>query len=101
MSSEAWNHAWDAAHDSVLLRPHGNRPDCGEYFDGETWIGFVYPDKTNMMSDLFVGTFTSLDACRDTTRKRISNNKWTNADYECVLDFRLRSGMNVCKKTLR
>ena len=103
LSAEAWRNATSAARDAASLMHDttSRRPDCGEYFDGETWIAFVYPDKSNLLNDQFLGTFATLDACREKARTKITQFGWTNADYECGLDCRLRSGMNVCKKTLR
>ena len=101
LSDDAWRNAWSAAIDAAFLRhdTSSRRPDCGEYFDGETWMAFVYPDKSNMLNDHFVGTFTTLDSCRERARTEISESGWTNADYECGLNCRFNGTLNVCKET--
>ena len=103
LSDEAWRNATSAALDAAILMHDTSscRPDCGEYFHGETWIAFVYPDKSNMLNDHFVGTLTTLDSCRERARTKISESGWTNADYECGLNCRLNDTLHVCKETTR
>ena len=84
----------------------GMRPDCGEYFDKDTWVGHVYPDRDDKRSDELVGTYRTLAACRLASLKMIQEKRWQNADYECGLNCRredsgLFRNINICKETLR
>ena len=84
----------------------GLRPDCGEYFAGDTWVGHVYPNRSNMLLDELVGTYRTLEACRTASLDRIETRGWTNADYECGLNCRREDSgvlrnINVCEDTLR
>ena len=84
----------------------GLRPDCGEYFAGDTWVGHVYPNRGNKLLDELVGTYRSLEACRAASLDTIERWGWTNADYECGLNCRREDSgafrnINVCEDTLR
>ena len=64
------------------------RPDCGEYYDGETWTGTVYPDRNNKNRDEFVAVSRTLDECRAKNSFRIMDAGWDNADHDCGLNCR-------------
>ena len=105
--AQDWNNAVNGARMGYLLRAHASppgRPDCGAFFDGETWLGHVYPDGSNLLDDRFVGTFSTLLACKVASRRMILGNEWTGADYECGLNCRLSEkhpGIYICEKTQR
>ena len=80
-------------------------PDCGEYFDKDTWTGFAYPDRHNKIKHQFVGTYRTLESCSTTALRLLAKKKWQNADYECGLNCRRKDGgalggINICKKTV-
>lgn len=75
------------------------------FIKGDTYIGFYYPDKTNLTMDIQSPiTFDSLDDCRDWVDQQIMkyNPEGTNFDYECGKNCDL-SGMKpyICEETLR
>ena len=81
-------------------------PDCGEYFVKETWVGFIYPNRNNMLVHELAGTYKTLSSCRSNSQKKIKENGWGNADYECGVKCRREDsgvfgGINICEKTLR
>ncbi|MEH6529572.1 MAG: hypothetical protein V7718_06490 [Porticoccus sp.] len=71
----------------------------------EKWEGFVYPNANDLTISKNVGTFSSLEACRDAALSILSSISSVRAgDYECGLNCEARSdlgGMKVCKKTER
>lgn len=75
----------------------------------EEWIGFVYPDRTNLENHLVVGPFTYFGACQTASRNRISQlvldgvvEHPTDSDYECGLNCKLHAeGVAVCEETLK
>ena len=54
---------------------------CGE--NSDNYVLRVYPDKTNLLNDISLEGYTSLENCRLAANKMIYENKFTNADYEC------------------
>ena len=62
MSAEEWRVASEMAKMVALIQrfSRGMRPDCGEYFDKDTWVGHVYPDRDDKRSDELVGTYRTL-----------------------------------------
>jgi hypothetical protein len=70
---------------------------------GERWSGFVYPNKSDLSTHQSVGDHPSLEACRRAAEDAISLlvGSGRNADYECGLDCKSRSGLLVCKRTER
>lgn len=67
----------------------------------EAWEGYVYPNKNNLSSHDFIGTFTSLEQCRAASIGRLeATNAINRGTYECGLDCR---GVDprVCKRTER
>lgn len=70
---------------------------------GERWDAYVYPDKGNLATHQFAGQHGSLEACRLAAADLISGlpGGGPRADYECGLNCRERSGMQVCEKTER
>ena len=71
---------------------------CGQ---NETWTGYVYPNANNLFNSNYMGAFSSLEECRSSCRDEISRNGYSNADYECGLNCKLKNGRNVCEKTSR
>lgn len=67
----------------------------------EEWTGFVYPDKNNLQVHREIGTYSSLEQCRDVAHDTIHNAKWNNADYECGLNCDRSSLPMICEKTER
>ena len=68
----------------------------------EEWSGFVYPNKNNLSDHRNIGTYSSLEQCRDAALSLMSSSNWFNGDYECGLNCKSSSyGVMVCDKTLR
>jgi hypothetical protein len=68
----------------------------------EEWSGFVYPNKNDLTDHRSIGTFTSLEQCRDVAVSLMSSSNWHNGDYECGLNCKNSSyGVLVCDQTLR
>jgi hypothetical protein len=65
----------------------------------EEWSGFVYPSKSNLSNHREIGTFSSLEQCRNAAVAVIQNAKWRNADYECGLNCKRGTLPMVCEKT--
>lgn len=67
------------------------------------WTGWVYPSSANLMHDINIGTYSSLEECRGAALDEISDHpEWESPDYECGLNCEPSGyGINVCKKTLR
>jgi hypothetical protein len=70
-------------------------------FHHEKWFAFVYPTKTNLAIHEELGTFPSLQACRDAIFAKMQESHWQNADYECGLNCEKRSDLMICKETIR
>ena len=54
---------------------------CGANED--SYVLSVYPNKNNLLNDITLEGFTSLEQCRVAANKMISFYKYENADYEC------------------
>jgi hypothetical protein len=68
----------------------------------EEWTGFVYPNKNDLTEHRNIGTFSSLEQCRDSALSRMSSSNWFNGDYECGLNCENSSyGGMLCDKTLK
>jgi hypothetical protein len=71
----------------------------------DDWTGIVYPDRANLLVDVRIGVFETLEACRAAALAVIDDRGWTEtADYECGSNCRpLREGsdMLLCDETLR
>ena len=69
----------------------------------EKWEGFVYPNANDLTISENVGTFSSLETCRDAALSTLSSISSVRAgDYECGLNCEARSdlgGLKVCEKT--
>ena len=68
----------------------------------EEWRGFLYPNRDDLTTHVEIGTFGSLEQCRDAVRANKAYSE--NADYECGLNCRDELGPGgplVCKKTER
>ena len=73
------------------------------FWPSEEWSGYFYPDKNNLINYEFTGTFKSLEECRDVTLAHGENLgiPISRFDYECGLNCKSESGLNICKETLR
>ena len=68
----------------------------------EEWSGFVYPNKNNLTDHRNIGTYSSLEQCRDAALSLMSTSNWFNGDYECGLNCKSSSyGGMLCDKTLK
>lgn len=82
-------------------------PTSSNSFFGESWQGWVYPDKGNLSKYISVGKdFKSLSDCRAACVNKINSSGYKNADYECGLNCKPMDKNNpnsvmVCKKTER
>lgn len=78
----------------------------GTLLKKDTYIGFYYPDASNLFNDIQSGnSFDSLDACRNwvSKQKSIHNPNGTNSDdYECGKNCDLQNGQKpyICEETL-
>lgn len=69
---------------------------------GETWEGFVYPDKIDLTQHLNIGTYKSLEECRASALAELREVSSVEAgDYECGLNCEADGGQKVCVETLR
>jgi len=72
---------------------------------GERWEGFVYPDKTNLATHIFIGEYESLENCRASAIQNLNMlNKSAVGDYECGLNCKIDpgfGGLRICEKTNR
>lgn len=65
-----------------------------------SWAGFVYPDRNNLLTDIKIGAFNSLEECRDAALARIETvSSVGTADYECGYKCDGGSSGGVCEKT--
>lgn len=71
----------------------------------DSWTSIVYPDRANLLTDLRLGEFRSLEACRSAALAKIAEEGWSaTADYECGSNcgpFSEGSDMLLCDETLR
>ncbi len=66
----------------------------------EKWLGFYYPDKNNLLIDKEIGTYSTLEDCRQAARLLIQSNP--NGDYECALNCDTsKEKPYICEKTER
>lgn len=65
---------------------------------GDEWTGFAYPNKNDLSKHIEVGTFSSLEQCRDAASAAIDPAR---GDYECGLDCKPGTLPRVCEKTSR
>ena len=68
------------------------------------WIGWVYPDANNLTKYYSVGqSFPTLQDCRASALNNITNNNYSNADYECghMCRYDKQYDLYVCKETSR
>ncbi len=76
---------------------------CGE----NTWRADVYPDRNNLSESKFIGTFDSLEACREAAKNALEEIGATDSgDYECGKNCKpmfpqLEDSVQVCEETLR
>ena len=54
------------------------------------WTGFVYPDRNSPSQHIEIGTFKTLEKCRNVAVLTLKNNGWANkGDFECGLDYNI------------
>jgi hypothetical protein len=72
---------------------------------GEKWDGFVYPDKTNLATHIYIGGYESLERCRISAMQALKTlGKKTEGDYECGLNCEPEKGLDdirICEATKR
>lgn len=70
---------------------------CGS---GNRWLGFVYPDKTNLIEYRIVGEFRDLNDCLSAVNKAAG----PNGAYECGLNCKPSevpgSDLYACERTV-
>jgi len=81
---------------------------CGGLFlsgCGETWEGFVYPNKHDLTEHVGIGSYKSLEECRASALAALQNvSSVERGDYECGLNCKTDNdlgGIKICKETLR
>ena len=64
----------------------------------ERWLGFVYPDKNNLLEHKVVGEFPTLNSCLDAVNKAAGSR----GSYECGLNCEDKdgSGLYICERTV-
>ena len=76
---------------------------CGE----NTWRADVYPDRNHLTESKFIGTFASLEACREAAKNALQEIGATDSgDYECGKNCKpmfpeIEDSVQVCEETLR
>ena len=76
------------------------------FFKEDTWLGFYYPDKSDMSRHIKSSELKSLEECRSWVnvqfRKYSESEPESEYDYECGRDCELEtSGLYMCEETLR
>lgn len=73
------------------------------FWPSEEWSGYFYPNKDNLSNYQFTGLFDSLQECRDVTVAYGEDKgiPYSQFDYECGLNCKNKSGLNICKETSR
>jgi len=69
---------------------------------GESWLGFLYPDRNDLTAHIEYGAFESLEKCRMSAMQIIGAAGWPNATWECGLNCEPPSsdgGLWVCEAT--
>lgn len=59
----------------------------------EGWTGFVHPQRGNILTVVEIGTFGSLEECREAARAALANAGWSEGDYACGQGCRERAGV--------
>ena len=68
----------------------------------EEWIGHVYPNKNQLVIDIGLGKFDSLEECRRSALRVIELAEWeTESDYECGLNCKVGPKPYLCEVTAR
>lgn len=74
---------------------------CGQ----QTWTGIIYLDRADLTRSVTLGTFRSLDMCRQACQSALDGRGALNSgDYECGLNCevdRELGGISVCSRTER
>lgn len=65
----------------------------------DTWLAYVYPDKNDLMHEIPVGYYQSLELCRVEAMLYISNQKLVSAAYKCGLNCDTLSKPYSCETT--
>ena len=71
-------------------------------FFPDEWLGHVYPNSNNLLYDINIGTYESLESCRDAAIERLERGDWLNTgEYECGLncEFDGELGIYICEET--
>ena len=71
-------------------------------FFTDEWLGHVYPNSDNLLSDINIGIYESLESCREAAIERLERGGWLNTGvYECGLncDFDGELGIYICEET--
>ena len=69
------------------------------------WEGHIYPSRNNLATSRQVGTYPTLEECRDAAERGLRDvqSDTSRGDYECGLNCRAMpdSTMRVCEATER
>lgn len=72
---------------------------------GESWTAFVYPDPRNVLQQVELGQYPSLDECRAASRAALARaDPEADGTYVCGLGCRERAGVSgpfMCERTER
>lgn len=65
------------------------------------WMGYLYPDATDLKNRQYIGSFKSLPLCREQATVEIRNYitpSGSSAIYECGLNCTEENGVRICEK---
>lgn len=62
----------------------------------EQWIGFVYPDKSNLRDYKIIGEFSTLNDCLGSVNVSVASN----GSYECAKNCDKSKTPMVCEETV-
>lgn len=62
----------------------------------EDWSGYAYPDRRDLSKSIYVGSFSDRDACLIAVQRKAG----PGGAYECGLNCRQESGLNICVETV-
>ena len=69
----------------------------------ERWDGFVYPNKNDLSNHIAIGTFESIESCRESATRTLNSISSTQrGDYECGLNCKtqsLQTDLKICDET--
>ena len=65
------------------------------------WMGYLYPDATDLKNRQYIGSFKSLPLCREQATIEVRayiTHSGSSAIYECGLNCKEAKGVRICEK---